>query len=70
MLSYGRNATDLRVERAEPTAAGLTLTLNNAEERHYPDFTLTAEDSAALFRRAGRIRQVLVELLPDQLFAH
>jgi hypothetical protein len=55
---------------AADRAAGLTLTLNNAEERHYPDVTLTAEDSATLFRRAGCIRRVIVDLRPDQLFAH
>ena len=49
---------------------GLTLTLTNSEERHYADAVLSADDSALLFRRSGRIRQIVVDLRPDQLFAH
>jgi hypothetical protein len=61
--------------RAEPThvegrPSGLTMTLGDGDARHQPDTMLTADDSAALFRRAGRIRQVTVDLHPDQLFAH
>jgi len=49
---------------------GLTLTFSDGETRHHPDAILSADDSAALFRRTGRIRQVTVDLHPDQLFAH
>jgi hypothetical protein len=49
---------------------GLTLTLSNGDTRHHSDAILTADDSAALFRRTGRVRQVTVDLHPDQLFAH
>jgi hypothetical protein len=46
------------------------LTLGDGETRHHPDAILTADDSAALIRRTGRIRQVTVDLRPDQLFGH
>jgi hypothetical protein len=49
---------------------GLTLTFRDGDTRHHPDAILTADDSAALFRRTGHIRQVTVDLQPDQLFAH
>jgi hypothetical protein len=49
---------------------GLTLTFRDGDTRHHPDAILTADDSAALFRRTGHIRQVTVDLHPDQLFAH
>ena len=49
---------------------GLTLTLASSEQRHYPDAVLSADDSALLFRRSGQIRQIVVDLRPDQLFAH
>ena len=49
--------------------AALTLTLDNGKTRHLPDAALDADDSAALFTRSGRIRQVTVDLHPDQLFA-
>jgi hypothetical protein len=46
------------------------LTLSDGETRHYPDATLAADESAWLFRRTGRIRQLIVDLRPNQLFAH
>jgi hypothetical protein len=46
------------------------LTFRDGDTRHHPDAILTADDSAALFRRTGHIRQVTVDLHPDQLFAH
>jgi hypothetical protein len=46
------------------------LTLGDGETRHHPDAVLSADDSAALIQRTGRIRQVTVDLHPDQLFAH
>jgi hypothetical protein len=49
---------------------GLTLILANGETSHRPDAILTADESASLFRRSGRIRQVIVDLHPEQLFAH
>jgi hypothetical protein len=49
---------------------GLELTLSDGETRHYPDATLAADESAWLFRRSGRIRQLTVDLRPNQLFAH
>jgi hypothetical protein len=55
---------------AEDDAPGLTLSLSDGETRHYPDATLTADVSAWLFRRTGRIRQLIVDLRPNQLFAH
>jgi hypothetical protein len=51
-------------------APGITLTLSDGATRHYTDATLDADDSASLFRRAGRIRQLTVHVHPDQLFAH
>ncbi|MCU0975110.1 MAG: hypothetical protein MUC71_02205 [Steroidobacteraceae bacterium] len=51
-------------------APGLTLTMADGDTRHQPDATLTVEDSAALFRRTGRIRRITVDLHPHQLFAH
>lgn len=55
---------------ATDRAPGLTLTLHGGETRRRPDATLDADDSASLFRRSGRIRQVTVDLHPNQLFAH
>lgn len=51
-------------------APGLSLTLQDGATRHCPGAALDADDSAALFGRTGRIRQVTVEIHPDQLFAH
>jgi hypothetical protein len=41
-------------------APGITLTLSDGATRHYTDATLDADDSASLFRRSGRIRQLTV----------
>ncbi len=49
---------------------GVTVTLGDTEARHYPGAILSAEDSTLLFRRTGRIRQVTLDLSPDQLFAN
>ncbi len=49
---------------------GITLTLSDGDTRRYADATLAVEDSAALFRRTGRIRLVTIDLHADQLFAH
>jgi len=49
---------------------GLTLILSDGETRHYPDANLAADESAWLFRRSGRIRRLIVDLHPNQLFAH
>jgi hypothetical protein len=51
-------------------APGLTLTYDDGATRHHPEAILSAEDSAEIFRRTGRIRQVTVDLQADQLFAH
>ena len=55
---------------AADQAPGLTLTLSDGETRHYPGATLPADESAWLFRRSGTIRQLIVDLHPNQLFAH
>ena len=49
---------------------GLTLLLDDGAEQHSPDAELSPADSAALFQRTGRIRRVIVDLNPDQLFAN
>jgi hypothetical protein len=54
---------------AQERARGATLALCDGGTRHCPDAALSSDDSASLFRRLGRIRQVTVDLHPDQLFA-
>ena len=55
---------------AKGRARGVTLVLGDGETRHYPDATLDADDSAALFQRSGRVRRITLDLSPNQLFAH
>jgi hypothetical protein len=50
--------------------SGLTLTLSDGETRRYPDPVLAADQSTWLFRRSGKIRRLIVDLRPNQLFEH
>jgi len=52
-------------DQAEPT---LTITRDDGGSQVLNQLALPAEDSAELFRRSGRIRQIAVTIGPDDLF--
>ena len=52
----------------DATDRGLVISLDNGEQRSLSQQSLSAEDSAGLFQRSGRIRQIEVTISRDDLF--
>jgi hypothetical protein len=48
--------------------SGITLRLNDGEERHLSQLSLPAEESRELFQRTGRIQKIHVDIDKKQLF--